>query len=88
MLGALRQAKDAADAAHALELEALLDSMHALLAPFIGSNEPLHEQWMVLKGEVLGWSERVSTDLVRARAQVSGEELTGEFLRRLSTHVL
>lgn len=88
VLRALKQAKVAADGAgDGSVLSAMLDSMDALLAPFIGSNEDLEQRWKRLQGDLHGWVQRVADDLELARQRMSGDDLSAEFMQRLRSRI-
>lgn len=89
VLRALGQAKTAAEAEpDGPALPAMLDAMDALLAPFIGTNAALETEWQTVKTGLLDWARRVGADLDHARAQLSGDDLSDEFFRRLRVRVL
>ena len=88
VLGALNQAKTAADQTHGPALQAILEAMDALLNPFIGTDNALAGQWKTVRTGLLEWTNRVFADLDFARSQMSGDELSSEFMRRLRDAVL
>lgn len=88
VLDALEQAQTAAQAeGDGAAIGAVLTSMDALLDPFIGANAKLHARWKKLQADVVGWVDRVYADFAQARIELSGEELSDEFMRRLRLRV-
>ncbi len=86
-VGALEQAKVAFDDETTATFQALLNSLDALLDPFIGTNAGLHAQWQTLRSDLTAWMQRVEDDLEHARKEMSGDELSDEFMRRLRDRV-
>jgi hypothetical protein len=87
VVGALEQAKIAFDDEATASLSALLNSLDALLDPFIGTNAGLEAQWQTLQSDLTAWMQRVEGDLDYARKEMSGDELGDEFMRRLRHRV-
>lgn len=87
-MGALSQARQAVDGERdEPAVPAVLEAMEALLAPFIGTNSELRTQWVTLKTKVLTWVETVFDDFEVARQEMSGDELSDEFMRRLRDRI-
>lgn len=88
VMGALSQARQAVDGERdEPAVPAVLEAMEALLAPFIGTNSELRTQWVTLKTKVLTWVETVFDDFEVARQEMSGDELSDEFMRRLRDRI-
>lgn len=89
VLKALQQAQDAAEAVDDDEssMTAVLASMDALLAPFLGTNIELQGQWSNLKTDLLDWMHRIDEDFATARQQLSGDALSDDFMKRLTDRV-
>lgn len=65
----------------------VLQSMEALLNPFLGENQPLRARWDALKVDISAWGARVETDLQLARESMRGETLGQEFIERMARRI-
>ena len=82
ILGSLDEIKPGGD-----KIKQVLHILDARLRPFI-LDTVLNQQWRTLHDDILNWVVLVGSNIDAARNAMNGEEMSGEFTRRLGRAIL